>query len=212
MLRNDQVSRTDVTIQPEGCGVNILLADFTGNPVRCIASPDQSRLNDGMDFPSKVRKLLDACRMSQADLAESLGTSQQQVSRWLESGKPPKADYLLRLARALGVTVDYLIDDTQDEPAPTSGLRPDEVYLVRVVRGIGLGFEEAVARLWSGEPGGKAREGVGGVWPTVADQDLSGIGRRDEAEKRKKSGLELEADADVARPDDVPPVGPKRRV
>lgn len=136
-----------------------------------------------MEFSEKIRRLLKAHRLSQADLAKSLGTNQQQVSRWLDAKAPPKAAYLLRLARALGVTVDYLIDDAQDEPAPGPGLHPDEAYLVRVVRGIGLNFEEAIARLWGGEPEGAAREG--GVGRTRAHRDLSEIAR---AEKR--SGLE----------------------
>lgn len=137
-----------------------------------------------MEFSEKIRRLLKAHRLSQADLARSLGTNQQQVSRWLEAKTPPKAAYLLKLARALGVTADYLIDDAQDEPAPGPGLHPDEVYLVRVVRGIGLDFEEAIARLWGAEPGGEAREG--GVGRTRAHRDLSEV----EREKRRRSGLE----------------------
>lgn len=109
-----------------------------------------------MEFSEKLRNLLKVNRLSQADLAESLGTNQQQVSRWVDSNTPPKVPYLLKLARALGVTVDYLIDDARDDPMPSrSLLTADEERALWLIRELGLSSGEVLRRL-AGEPGGKA--------------------------------------------------------
>jgi transcriptional regulator with XRE-family HTH domain len=108
-----------------------------------------------MEFSEKVRGLLKAHRMSQHDLAKALGTSQQQVSRWLEANAPPKpAGHLLRMARTLEVTADFLIDPEQEQPQP-SGLSKDDEMILRLARI--LGFNEAISRLMA------APSGVAGV-------------------------------------------------
>src|SRR4051794_10286382 len=100
-----------------------------------------------MMFAEKVRNLLKERRLSQSDLAEALGTSQPQVSRWLEGGTPPRWDYLLKMARALGVSVDYLIDAEQDEPPRPPELTDDERFVLQLYRDLRLSREEAARGL-----------------------------------------------------------------
>jgi transcriptional regulator with XRE-family HTH domain len=102
---------------------------------------------DVMTFAEKVRSLLKACRLSQSDLADALGTSQPQVSRWLDAGTPPRWDYLLKMARTLGVPADYLIDAEQDEPPRPPGLSDDERYLLQLYRDLRLSRDEAARGL-----------------------------------------------------------------
>jgi transcriptional regulator with XRE-family HTH domain len=47
--------------------------------------------------------------LSQVELAESIGESQQNVAFWEQSEKPPRSDVLPRLADALGVSVEDLL-------------------------------------------------------------------------------------------------------
>src|SRR5262245_18632762 len=100
-----------------------------------------------MELPEKVRNLLKMRGMSQTDLAASLATSQQQVSRWLDPEKPPRWSYLLDMARTLGVTVDYLLDPEQKDPAPPSELTDDERAIIELCRDLELSRREAVRRL-----------------------------------------------------------------
>src|SRR4051794_9479897 len=102
---------------------------------------------DVMTFAEKVRSLPKACRLSQSDLADALGTSQPQVSRWLDAGTPPRWDYLLKMARTLGVPADYLIDAEQDEPPRPRGLSDDERYLLQLYRDLRLSRDEAARGL-----------------------------------------------------------------
>src|SRR5436309_14206232 len=100
-----------------------------------------------MTFAEKVRGLLKSRRLSQSDLVEAQGTSQPQVSRWLEADTPPRADYLLKMARTLGVPADYLIDDDQDEPPQPPALSDDERFVLQLYRDLGLTRDEAARGL-----------------------------------------------------------------
>lgn len=105
-------------------------------------------VNVCMTFSAKVRDLLKRHRLSQADLAEAIGTNQPQISRWLEKDRPPqKTALLLRLARSLGTSVDFLIDDAMDEPPAPPELTEDERYLLRTYRNSGIDADTAARRI-----------------------------------------------------------------
>lgn len=57
-------------------------------------------------------------RLSQKDLAESLGVGQSAVAMWENGSCFPRAELLPRLAEILGCTVDELL---VKEKAPPSG-------------------------------------------------------------------------------------------
>ena len=48
-------------------------------------------------------------KMTRMQLAEKVGISQQMVSDIVQGNKSPKAETLIKIAKALGVTVDDLI-------------------------------------------------------------------------------------------------------
>jgi transcriptional regulator with XRE-family HTH domain len=66
-----------------------------------------------MSLEEKVRRLREKRGMNQKQLAEASNITQATISR-IESGqvKELKSEALKRLASALGVTVDYLVDKT----------------------------------------------------------------------------------------------------
>lgn len=61
------------------------------------------------EFAQRLRQYRKDKRMTQQELADRLGVSNKTVSRW-ESGSYPDVTTLVALARALGVTVDELLD------------------------------------------------------------------------------------------------------
>jgi transcriptional regulator with XRE-family HTH domain len=129
-------------------------------------------VNRLMRFADKVRGLLKAQRLSQSELAAMLGTSQPQVSRWLEGDTPPRWDYLLKMARALGVSADYLIDPALEEAPRPPELSEDERFVLQLYRDLGLTREDA-ARALAGTvrpvPEGKP----GAPWVPGAVRDLT---------------------------------------
>ena len=50
--------------------------------------------------------------LDQAELAKIMGTSRETISRWERGSASPDIPKLLRLARIFGVSVSYLIGET----------------------------------------------------------------------------------------------------
>src|ERR1051326_4873357 len=60
---------------------------------------------------ARLAELRKAAGLSQYDLARKVGVPQPNIAFWELSAKPPRSDVLPKLARALGVTLDDLIED-----------------------------------------------------------------------------------------------------
>ena len=69
-----------------------------------------------MTLSEKLQNLRRAAGLSQEQLAERLGVTRQAVSKWETGEGKPDIDNLLPLAKLLGTTVDYLLDDGAEEP------------------------------------------------------------------------------------------------
>lgn len=69
-----------------------------------------------MALKEKLRELLDLRGMKQAELAEKAELSEAIVSNYLSGKREPKGTTCAKLAQALGVTVDELLE---------TGLTPD---------------------------------------------------------------------------------------
>jgi transcriptional regulator with XRE-family HTH domain len=59
----------------------------------------------------KIIRLREAKHMSQSDLARALKISRAAVNNWEQGLGEPCRDLLIPLARVLGTTADYLLDD-----------------------------------------------------------------------------------------------------
>lgn len=114
-------------------------ADIAAIPRVAVASHGRHGIDDSMGYAEKVRNLMRSRGLTQKALAEAIGTDQTQVSRWLSSPKKgPSPFYLLRIARALGTTADYLIDDARTEPEALPTLTEDERRILDDARIIGI--------------------------------------------------------------------------
>lgn len=74
-----------------------------------------------MNLPDKLAFLRKAKGLCQQELADEMNVSRQAVSKWESGNVMPSLDNLIYLSRLYGVTIDSLIDDSQDlppEPAP----------------------------------------------------------------------------------------------
>lgn len=137
----------------------------------------------GMDFAAKVKLLLERYRMSQADLAEAVGTHQPQVSKWLNGGVMPSMPLALRVARALKVPLDFLMDDELEElPRPVE-LPQDEANVLNVYRSLkrtgSLDEDEAITGLASAAHPSK------GAWPSGPNDAATSQTGRDPARESK---------------------------
>ncbi|WP_300282241.1 helix-turn-helix domain-containing protein [uncultured Subdoligranulum sp.] len=67
-----------------------------------------------MDLGSRIKKARKAANLTQAELAKYAGVATITISQYERGVREPKVDPLLRIANALGVTVDYLYGRTDD--------------------------------------------------------------------------------------------------
>lgn len=73
-----------------------------------------------MTLPEKLIALRRRAGLSQEQLAETLEVSRQAVSKWETGEAMPDSGKLLPLSRTLGVTVDFLLDDSREDFAPAA--------------------------------------------------------------------------------------------
>jgi transcriptional regulator with XRE-family HTH domain len=77
--------------------------------------------------------------LDQSALAGKVGLSKSSISRILSGAQEPKLRVAYDLAKALGVTLDYLVDDSP-EIGPNDQLvmlSEDEVTILKIVRRLG---------------------------------------------------------------------------
>jgi len=121
-----------------------------------------------MRFEEKLRKQMLLKGFNQQKLARASRVSDSEVSRIL-SGKSanPGLENALKLARAVGVSLDYLADDdlNEDPMRPDSVLPAPEEEILEIARDLGakqarrvlettcdLGYEVAMRRLLEVKP------------------------------------------------------------
>lgn len=56
-----------------------------------------------------------AAGLTQKELAEAVGASQQSVAFWEKNARPPRADTLIKIAAALGVHADEVLGEGRQE-------------------------------------------------------------------------------------------------
>jgi transcriptional regulator with XRE-family HTH domain len=146
-------------------------------------------------FGDKVMALISDIPLDKAKTARAIGVDASQFGKWIKGTAWPKPEQLLALARFLEVSCEYLVDDTMDAPESASPLSEDERYLLRVMRGLRLDFEESVRRL-VGEVATKPAEAPR---PTIGQPGSGGTVGVQDLPPRKASKPHL---SDVGHPDD----------
>jgi len=65
-----------------------------------------------MSFGVRLRELREKCGLSQSGLAERVGISIDSIQNWEQGRTRPRIEALAKLARALGVTVDEVLQES----------------------------------------------------------------------------------------------------
>ena len=76
-------------------------------------------------FYERLKRLLKDKNMQQKELADICGISSNGISTWKVTGSYPRADIAVKIAAALGVTVEYLITGELPEIDKTDKLAYD---------------------------------------------------------------------------------------
>ncbi|MBO7176014.1 MAG: helix-turn-helix transcriptional regulator, partial [Clostridia bacterium] len=70
---------------------------------------------------------------SQEELAEQLGVSRQSVSKWESGMSVPDLNKIIAMSELFGVSTDYLVKDTLEEPTPSETEARDTAAPARTV-------------------------------------------------------------------------------
>ena len=76
-----------------------------------------------MKWSEKVKALLDEKGMNQKDLSKKSGITEASVCRYMKGDRKPRIDVIVNFAEALGVEVDYLLDEEQNTITPFESIR-----------------------------------------------------------------------------------------
>lgn len=69
-----------------------------------------------------------AAGLTQHELAQALGVAQTTLALWESSDTPPRSDVLPKMARALGVPVESLLDPDAELPATRRAVPKGRVW------------------------------------------------------------------------------------
>jgi transcriptional regulator with XRE-family HTH domain len=92
-----------------------------------------------MGYAEKLQQLCAMKSLDQSTLASKVGLSKSSISRIVSGVQEPKLRLAYDLARALGVTLDYLVQDSP-ELGPTQHLvmvSDEELMILKIVRRLG---------------------------------------------------------------------------
>ena len=79
---------------------------------------------------SRIYLLLERKKISQSELARTLGIRQSTVSGWKQKYNEPEAELLEPISKALNVSLEWLITGTETISDSTSDLLADEQLLL----------------------------------------------------------------------------------
>jgi len=86
-----------------------------------------------MSIGRRIQQRREALRLTQEELADLVGTTQRQISRYERDTNSPGPDTIVMLARVLGTSTDYLLGLT-DEPNKYADLDDIELEILDLLR------------------------------------------------------------------------------
>lgn len=79
----------------------------------------------------KIKQLRTARNISQVELARKLGVSKQSVSNWENDNIQPSIDMLVKIAKCLSVSTDYLLGLNSEITIDATGLTDIQIAHIR---------------------------------------------------------------------------------
>lgn len=95
-----------------------------------------------MTFGQKLKRLIKARGSSQQAVADLIGKQQSNISKYIKGEYEPGLSDAWKIARFLGVTLDYLLDDDEERDIADLAFEESCRLLIRQ-----MGWEKALLKL-----------------------------------------------------------------
>lgn len=82
-------------------------------------------------WSDKVKELMRVKNINQKELSQLSGITEASVSRYLTGERTPRMDIIINFARALGVSVEYLLDNSEKQQKEISAYDNIAVAIAR---------------------------------------------------------------------------------
>ena len=94
-----------------------------------------------MEFAERLKTLRKQVKLTQGHIAEKLNISQQAYASWERGVKKPTQENLVKIAQVLNVSVDYLVENSEEKSEEKSD-ELDNIELFFRMNSKGLTEEE----------------------------------------------------------------------
>lgn len=135
-------------------------------------------------FVQRLRQAMFLSGLRQKDICERTGFSDSQMSNWHKGRYRPNAEAMAKIAKALGVTVDYLLGKEEISPAKLAEQRIREVpVLGKVAAGVPvMAQEDVIGTILTDKNVFALRIKGDSMSPRIMDGDTVLVRRQDYAE------------------------------
>ena len=97
-----------------------------------------------MTIGERIKELREEKQISQAELPEKIGMTQDSISLWEKGRRVPNTPYLIPLCKIFDVTVDYLLGNETGGNNPQQILPHSEKLLLEAYRAMSPGKKKAL--------------------------------------------------------------------
>lgn len=146
-------------------------------------------------FVQQLRKAMFLKGWRQVDLKNALSESDGQISSWYNGRYRPNAEKMAKIAKALGVSVDYLLgkEDAQTEKPPK--IREVSV-LGKVAAGVPISAQEnIIGSIWTDKECFALKVKGDSMSPRIMDGDIVLVKKQESAEDGDLVIAEIEGEA-----------------
>lgn len=112
-----------------------------------------SRYLGNMKMLEKICNLIAERGLTQDGLERGVKLARNRISKWKDGKGEPTARQLYRIARALGVSMEYLVDDDVQRPSERPAMTGDEEMVWHLVRKLGVDLAIRRLMLTESDPG-----------------------------------------------------------
>lgn len=103
-----------------------------------------------MEMLDKILRTAKEQRLNQGELERAARLSANRISKLKKQGGDLSAGEVYRVARVLGVSTDYLLDESLTSPKTAAGLTEEQARVLMIAETLGYGV--ALSRLLKSEP------------------------------------------------------------